>query len=199
MLGTDFPYADFLPKQAKVIQVDSRAKHLGRRTPLTLGLCGQVAETLTGVLPRLSPREDHAFLDEVLAAHAAAAKRMRSYVKHGGKPGAVRPEGVADAVNRLAREDAIFAADTGMSCVWAARYLTFRRGQRFLASFGHGTMASAMPQAIGAQLAYPDRQVIALCGDGGLTMLLGSQCWSSAASRAGGADCVAAGYDTRGG
>ena len=98
---------------------------------------------------------------------------MQAYVQHGGKDGAIRPEQVADTVNRLAAPDAIFTADTGMSCVWAARYLTFRRGQRFLASFNHGSMANAMPHAIGAQLACPDRQVIALCGDGGLTMLLG--------------------------
>jgi pyruvate dehydrogenase (quinone) len=173
MLGTDFPYSDFLPKRAKVIQVDSRAEHLGRRTPLTLGLCGHVRETLDALLPRLRRREDRSFLDEVLEAHEVAAKSMQAYVGRGGNPGAVRPERVADAVNRLADPNAIFTADTGMSCVWAARYLTFRRDQRFLASFGHGTMANAMPQAIGAQLACPDRQVIALCGDGGLTMLLG--------------------------
>jgi pyruvate dehydrogenase (quinone) len=173
MLGTDFPYSDFLPRGVTVIQVDSRAERLGRRTPLTLGLCGHLRETLDALLPRLRRREDRSFLDEVLAAHEVAAKGMRAYVGRGGKPGAVRPETVADVVNRLADPDAIFTADTGMSCVWAARYLMFRRGQRFLASFGHGTMANAMPQAIGAQLACPDRQVIALCGDGGLTMLLG--------------------------
>ena len=121
----------------------------------------------------MRPKQDRAFLDEVLAAHRVAASHLQAYVQHGGKDGAIRPEQVADTVNRLAQPDAIFTADTGMSCVWAARYLMFRRGQRFLASFGHGTMANAMPQAIGAQLACPDRQVIALCGDGGLTMLLG--------------------------
>lgn len=173
MLGTDFPYAEFLPGQARVIQVDSRAAHLGRRTPLALGLCGHVAETLDALLPRLRGKQDRAFLDEVLEAHRAAAGHMQAYVQHGGKDGAIRPEQVADTVNQLAAPDAIFTADTGMSCVWAARYLMFRRGQRFLASFGHGSMANAMPQAIGAQLACPDRQVIALCGDGGLTMLLG--------------------------
>jgi pyruvate dehydrogenase (quinone) len=173
MLGTDFPYADFLPGRAKVIQVDSRAEHLGRRTPLTLGLSGHVAETLDALLPRLRRRRDREFLDEVLQAHGVAAKRIRAHAEQGGKEGAIRPERVADTVNRLASPSAIFTADTGMSCVWAARYLTFREGQRFLASFGHGTMANAMPQAIGAQLACPDRQVIALCGDGGLTMLLG--------------------------
>lgn len=173
MLGTDFPYAQFLPREARIIQVDSRAEHLGRRAPLTLGLCGHVAETIDALLPRLRPRDDHAFLDEVREAHGVAAGHLQAYVAHGGKDGALRPEQVADLVNQLAAPDAIFTADTGMSCVWAARYLTFRRGQRFLASFGHGTMANAMPQAIGAQLACPDRQVIALCGDGGLTMLLG--------------------------
>ena len=165
MLGTDFPYSEFLPAKAKIIQLDSRAEHLGRRTPLTLGLCGHVGETLDALLPRLRRRQDRGFLDEVLDAHGVATRHMETYVQRGGRDGAVRPERVADTVNRLAAPNAIFTADTGMSCVWAARYLTFRRGQRFLASFGHGTMANAMPQA--------DRQVIALCGDGGLTMLLG--------------------------
>jgi pyruvate dehydrogenase (quinone) len=173
MLGTDFPYAEFLPQKTRILQVDSRADHLGRRTPLTLGVCGHVAETLDALLPRLRGRRDRAFLDEVLEAHAVAEKHMETYVQHGGEEGAVRPEWVAANVNRLAAPNAVFTADTGMSCVWAARYLKFRRDQRFLASFGHGTMANAMPQAIGAQLACPDRQVIALCGDGGLTMLLG--------------------------
>jgi pyruvate dehydrogenase (quinone) len=173
MLGTDFPYSDFLPRHAKIVQVDSRAEHLGRRAPLTLGLAGHVAETLDGLLPRLRRRQDRAFLDEVLEAHRVATGHLAAYVQHGGRDGAIRPEQVADTVNRLAAADTIFTADTGMSCVWAARYLTFRRGQRFLASFNHGSMASAMPHAIGAQLACPDRPVIALCGDGGLTMLLG--------------------------
>jgi pyruvate dehydrogenase (quinone) len=173
MLGTDFPYSEFLPQKAKVIQLDSRAEHLGRRIPLSLGLCGHVAETLDALLPRLHSRQDRAFLDEVLAAHSIASGHMQAYVQHGGKEGAIRPEQVAHTLSALAAPDALFTADTGMSCVWAARYLTFRRGQRFLASYKHGTMANAMPHAIGAQLACPDRQVIALCGDGGLTMLLG--------------------------
>ena len=173
MLGTDFPYADFLPRHAKVVQIDSKAANLGRRAPLTLGLCGHVAETIEAVLPKLRRRTDRAFLDSVLQAHELAASHLRVYVDHGGKDGQIRPEQVADAVSRLADARAIFTADTGMTCVWAARYLKFRRDQRFVASFNHGTMANAMPQAIGAQLAYPDRQVIALCGDGGLTMLLG--------------------------
>jgi pyruvate dehydrogenase (quinone) len=173
MLGTDFPYSEFLPQHTAIIQVDSRAEHIGRRAPVALGLCGHVAETLAALLPRLRGRTDRTFLEDVLAAHRVAASHAQAYVTQGGKNGAIRPEQVADTINRLAHPNAIFTADTGMSCVWAARHLMFRRGQRFLASFKHGSMANAMPQAIGAQLACPDRQVIALCGDGGLTMLLG--------------------------
>jgi pyruvate dehydrogenase (quinone) len=174
MLGTDFPYLDFIPKQPKIVQVDSDASHLGRRAPLELGLCGHVAETLDALLPRIKARDDErAFLDEVLAAHQNAMKHMQTYVEHGGSDGKVRPEQVGDAVNRLCAEDSIIIADTGMSVVWAAQHLKMRVGQRVITSFNHGTMANAMPDAIGAQMAFPKRQVIAFCGDGGLTMLLG--------------------------
>jgi pyruvate dehydrogenase (quinone) len=174
MLGTDFFYTDFIPKGAKIIQIDSDPTHVGRRVPLELGLCGHIAETLDALLPRIKPRgEDRVFLDDVLAAHEKVTKHMQAYVEHGGADGKLRPEHVGATVSRLCSPDSIVIADTGMCCVWAAQHIRARRGQRVMTSFNHGTMANAMPDAIGAQMAYPDRQVIAFCGDGGLSMLLG--------------------------
>jgi pyruvate dehydrogenase (quinone) len=174
MLGTDFPYADFIPRQPIIVQVDSDPSHLGRRAPLALGLCGHVAETLDALLPRIKSRDgDRAFLDEVLVAHQNAMKHMQTYVEHGGSDGKLRPEQVGDAVSRVCADDSIIIADTGMCVVWAAQHLHLRRGQRVITSFNHGTMANAMPDSIGAQMAFPKRQVIAFCGDGGLSMLLG--------------------------
>ena len=174
MLGTDFFYTDFIPKHAKIVQIDSDPTHVGRRVPLELGLCGHVAETLDALLPSIASRgKDRTFLDDVLAAHESATQQKQAYVEHGGSDGKLRPEQVSDAVNRLCSPDSIFIADTGMSCVWAAQFLKLHRGQRVMTSFNHGTMANAMPDAIGAQMAFPNRQVIAFCGDGGLTMLLG--------------------------
>jgi len=174
MLGTDFFYTDFLPKHAKIVQIDSDPTHIGRRVALELGLCGHVAETLDALLPRIESRgKDRAFLDDCLAAHQTATNHMQAYVQHGGSDGRLRPEQVGDAVSRLCSPDAIFTADTGMCCVWAAQHLRLQRGHRFMTSFNHGTMANAMPDAIGAQMGFPNRQVVALCGDGGLSMLLG--------------------------
>ena len=118
-------------------------------------------------------RQRPGFLDEVLAAHQTAMKHMQTYVEHGGSDGKLRPEQVGDAVSRACSPDSIIIADTGMCVVWAAQYLRLRRGQRVMTSFNHGTMANAMPDSIGAQMAFPNRQVIAFCGDGGLSMLLG--------------------------
>jgi len=174
MLGTDFPYVDFLPKQAKIVQIDSDPTHLGRRAPLELGLCGHVADTLDALLPRIKSRgEDRVFLDEIFVGHATAMENIKTYVEHGGSDGKLRPEQVGDAVNRLCSPDSIIIADTGMCTVWAAQHLRMRRGQRLMTSFNHGTMANAMPDAIGAQMAFPNRQVIAFSGDGGLSMLMG--------------------------
>ena len=174
MLGTDFFYTDFLPKNTKIVQIDSDPTHLGRRVALELGVCGHVAETLDALLPRIKPRaNDRAFLDETLAAHETTTKHMRAYVEYGGSDGKIRPEQVGDTVSRLSSPDSIIIADTGMCCVWAAQHLRLRPGQRVMTSFNHGTMANAMPDSIGAQMAFPNRQVIAFCGDGGLSMLMG--------------------------
>jgi pyruvate dehydrogenase (quinone) len=174
MLGTDFPYVDFIPEHAKIIQIDVDPTHLGRRVALDLGLCGHIAETVDALLPRIKSRgQDRSFLDEVLASHAAAMEHMKAYVEHGGSDGKIRPELVGDTVSRLCSPDSIIIADTGMCVVWAAQHLRLRPGQRVITSFNHGTMANAMPDAIGAQMAFPNRQVITFCGDGGLSMLMG--------------------------
>ena len=173
MLGTDFPYHAFLPSAPTIIQVDDNPSHLGRRASVDLGLVGDVGETLRALCPRLAPRTDTKFLDHVLKHHHAAVKHLQTYVEHQGSGDGLRPEMVATALSDLADDDAVFTVDTGMCNVWGARYLHMRQGRRILASFSHGSMANAMPQAIGAKVGSPDRQVIALCGDGGFSMLMG--------------------------
>jgi pyruvate dehydrogenase (quinone) len=173
LLGTDFPFHHFMPADTVIAQVDIAPGHLGRRAKVDLGLVGDIGETLRALLPRITQREDRSFLDDVLAHHKNALEQLQTYVDHAGLGNGLRPEMVATAISELAADDAIFTVDTGMCNVWGARYLRMKSGQRFLASFGHGSMANAMPQAIGAKLGAPDRQVVALCGDGGLTMLMG--------------------------
>ncbi|MGB0101401.1 MAG: thiamine pyrophosphate-dependent enzyme [Nocardioides sp.] len=173
MLGTDFPYHAFLPDGKTIIQVDDKPLHLGRRAAVDLGLVGDVGETLRALLPRLEQRTDTSFLDEVVKDHHKMVKGIQTYVEHEGSGHGLRPEMVATALSDLAEDDAVFTVDTGMCNVWGARYLEMRPGRRILASFSHGSMANAMPQAIGAKVGSPDRQVVALCGDGGFSMLMG--------------------------
>jgi pyruvate dehydrogenase (quinone) len=172
MLGTDFPYHQFMPEGSTIVQIDEQAGHLGRRAKVDLGLVGDVGETLRALLPRLEQRDQRKFLESALGAHQKAAENLQSYVKHSGSGKGLRPEMVASAISKFAADDAIFSVDTGMCNVWGARYVSMRHGQRMLGSFSHGSMANAMPQAIGASLGT-GRQSIALCGDGGLAMLMG--------------------------
>ena len=173
MLGTDFPYHAFLPDGKTIIQVDDKPLHLGRRAAVDLGLAGDVGETLRALIPKLEPRTDTHFLDHVVKDHQHMVKGIQTYVNHEGSGQGLRPEMVASALSDLAEDDAVFTVDTGMCNVWGARYLSMKPGRRILASFSHGSMANAMPQAIGAKVGSPDRQVIALCGDGGFSMLMG--------------------------
>ena len=173
MLGTDFPYRAFLPSDAIVVQVDDDPGHLGRRADVDLGLVGDIGDTLRCLIPLVTRREDRSFLDAALEDHRVAVKRVGTYVTDPGSGEGLRPEMVATAISDLAADDAVFTNDTGMCNVWGARYLRMRPDQRLLASFRHGSMANALPQAIGAQIGSPGRQVVALCGDGGFTMLLG--------------------------
>jgi len=173
MLGTDFPYPQFYPKEAKIIQVDLRGENIGRRTPVTLGLIGHVKSTLDALMPLLDKKRNRSFLDKALAHYKDSRKELDELAT--GEPGRtpIHPQYVAKIVDELAAEDAIFTCDVGTPTVWAARYLTMNGKRNLLGSFNHGSMANALPQAIGAQSAYPNRQVIALSGDGGLSMLLG--------------------------
>ena len=173
MLGTDFPYHAFLPAGKTIIQVDDKPLHLGRRAAVDLGLVGDVGETLRALIPRLEARTDSHWHDKIVKHHHAMVKGIQTYVTHEGSGQGLRPEMVATALSDLAEDDAVFTVDTGMCNVWGARYLEMKPGRRILASFSHGSMANAMPQAIGAKVGSPDRQVVALCGDGGFTMLMG--------------------------
>src|SRR5665648_98949 len=173
LLGTDFPYTPFMPVENKIVQIDIKPENLGRRAKLDLGLCGDVKDTLQALLPLLGMKEDSTFLDQQLEFYQEVKKNLQSYVKDTGKPNEINPEFVASVINELAAKDAIFTVDTGMCCVWAARYIEGTGERKMLGSFNHGSMANAMPQAIGAALACPGKQVIAFCGDGGLSMMLG--------------------------
>ena len=173
MLGTDFPYSPFLPEDNKIIQIDVRPNRLGRRAKISMGLCGDIKTTLSALLPLIRQKGDDSFLKKQLSNYQKVKDDLATYVKVRGSENSIHPEYVMDEVNALANDDAIFTVDTGMTCVWGARYLQATGKRKMIGSFNHGSMANAMPQAIGAALAYPDRQVIALCGDGGLAMLLG--------------------------
>lgn len=173
LLGTDFPYNDFLP-QARTVQIDHDAGRLGRRTALELGVHGDVRETIRALLPLVHDKDDRAFLDANLRRHAQALENVVSAYTHDvERRTPIHPEFPAAVLDELASDDAVFTVDTGMCNVWAARYITPNGRRRILGSFLHGTMANALPHAIGAQLADRDRQVISLSGDGGLSMLMG--------------------------
>lgn len=173
MLGTDFPYPQFYPDGAKVIQVDVRGRHLGRRTPVDLGLVGTVADTAAALQPLLRQKTDSQHLDRSLRHYRKTRKAMDELAVNDRDRTPIRPEYVAGLVNQLASEDAVFTVDVGSPVVWAARYLTMNGRRRLIGSFNHGSMACALPHAIGAQSALPGRQIVALAGDGGLTMLFG--------------------------
>jgi len=173
LLGTDFPYDAFLP-QRRTVQVDHDRSRLGRRTPLDLAVHGDVGATLRAVLPQVDRKPDRSFLDRMLGAHARALEDVvDAYARNIEHVVPIHPESAARILDEVASEDAVFTVDTGMCNVWAARYVTPNGRRRVIGSFLHGTMANALPHAIGAQLAYPGRQVISMSGDGGLGMLLG--------------------------
>jgi len=174
MLGTDFPYRQFYPEgRVRIAQLDIRPQNLGRRAPIELGLVGDVAATIEALLPRLEEKTNTAHLDIARRNYREARKGLDDLAQ--GRPGGrlIHPQQVARVVSELAADDAIFTCDVGLPTVWAARYLAMNGKRRLLGSFWHGSMANAMPQAIGAQAAFPGRQVISLSGDGGFTMLMG--------------------------
>lgn len=173
MLGTDFPFRQFYPADAKVAQIDIRPENLGRRTRLDLGLVGDVGATVAALMPRLSPRRDLAHLEDSLANYRRARKGLDDLAQ--GKAGRppVHPQYLTRLISEHAAEDAVFTFDVGTCTVWAARYLRMNGHRRMIGSLAHASMANAMPQAIGAQAADRSRQVISLSGDGGFSMLMG--------------------------
>jgi pyruvate dehydrogenase (quinone) len=173
MLGTDFPYQQFYPKNARIIQVDIRGDQIGRRTKVDLGLVGTVKDTVQALLPLVKEKTDTAYLDRCVEHYKDARRGLDELAV--GEPGKtpIHPQYVAKIVDEVASEDAVFTCDVGTPTIWAARYLHMNGKRRLMGSLVHGSMANALPQAIGAQAANPRRQVISFSGDGGLAMLLG--------------------------
>jgi pyruvate dehydrogenase (quinone) len=174
LLGTDFPYPAFLPSDARIVQVDVRPEHLGRRSKLDLAVWGDVRETLRSLTPKVRVKTDRKFLDRMLKKHADALEGVvQAYTRKVEKHVPIHPEYVASVLDEEADDDTVFTVDTGMNNVWAARYLTPNGRRRVIGSFTHGSMANALSQAIGAQFLDRRRQVVAMAGDGGFSMLMG--------------------------
>jgi pyruvate dehydrogenase (quinone) len=173
MLGTDFPYRPFLPDGVPVVQVDVRGEQIGKRVPVRLPLVGTVKDTVDALLPLLEPKADSAHLDRMTAHYRRARARLDKLARDRRNDSPLHPQFVAATIDKVAAADAVFTVDVGTPCIWAARYLRMNGTRRLIGSFSHGSMANALPQAIGAQATYPGRPVVALAGDGGLAMLLG--------------------------
>jgi pyruvate dehydrogenase (quinone) len=173
LLGTDFPYRQFYPENARVLQVDIRAAALGNRCPLTLGVVGTVKDTLAALRPLIEEKQDTGHLDAAVAHYRKARSDLDALAESKPNSTIIHPQFVTRTVSELASADAIFTCDVGTPVAWAARYLKMNGKRRLVGSFNHGSMANAMLQAIGAQAAFPSRQVISMSGDGGFTMMMG--------------------------
>jgi pyruvate dehydrogenase (quinone) len=173
MLGTDFPYRPFYPEGVPVIQVDVRGERIGRRVPVDVPLVGTVRDTVDALLPLITAKTDAAHLNRMTAHYRRARGRLDKLARDRRNDSPLHPQYVAATIDRLAADDAVFTADVGTPCIWAARYLRMNGRRRLVGSFSHGSMANALPQAIGVQASQPGRQVVTLSGDGGLAMLLG--------------------------
>ena len=172
MIGTDFPYQQFFPSDATIVQIDVRGEQLGRRTKLDYGFVGDTRATLGALLPLLQQNDHEEHLKTSREHYRNARKGLDDLaVKSGKNP--IHPQYVTRELDRLAAPDAIFTCDVGTPTIWAARYLTMNGKRRIVGSFNHGSMANALPQAIGAQVSHPGRQVVSMCGDGGFAMLMG--------------------------
>jgi pyruvate dehydrogenase (quinone) len=173
LLGTDFPYRSFYPEHARVVQVDVRGEHIGRRVRVDVPLVGTVKDTIDVLLPLVSRGRDTAHLEQMRDHYRRTRGRLDGLARAHGDGSPIHPQVLTAAIDRVAADDAIFIPDVGTPTLWAARYLRMNGRRRLIGSFNHGTMANALPHAIGAQAASPGRQVVALSGDGGLAMLLG--------------------------
>ncbi|WP_370677174.1 ubiquinone-dependent pyruvate dehydrogenase [Pleomorphomonas sp. PLEO] len=173
ILGSSFPYRAFYPAGAKIAQVDSRPESLGAHTQIDLGIVGDVKATVTALLAKLPVNSDDAFLKTALEHYAKARQGLDDLATDDGEKGQIHPQYLARLISEKAADDAIFTCDVGTPTVWAARYITMNGKRRLVGSFSHGSMANALSQGIGAQGIDPNRQVVALCGDGGFAMLMG--------------------------
>jgi len=172
LLGTDFPFSEFLPgDRVKKVQIDKNPKHIGRRTAVDFGLVGDIKATVAALLPSVHDKSDSRFLEKHVKDTNSFHELLQHYVDKGPEIKPIRPEFLAQTLSDLASDDAMFFADTGTACIWMARHIKGGRNRRLFGSFSWASMANAAPNAFGAQLAYPGRQTIALCGDGGFTML----------------------------
>ncbi|HLY55582.1 MAG TPA: ubiquinone-dependent pyruvate dehydrogenase [Stellaceae bacterium] len=175
MLGTDFPYRQFYPSgsEVRIAQIDIRAEQIGKRTPVDLGIVGDIRQTLQALLPSLAEKSDRTHLDQATAHYRRARDELDALAvgTSGRRP--IHPQQVAKTISDLAAADAVFTCDVGLPTVWGARYLAMNGKRRLLGSYWHGSMANAMAQAVGAQAAFPGRQVVSLSGDGGFAMLMG--------------------------
>lgn len=173
LLGCDFAWRQYYPQKATILQVDLDGTHLGRRHPVDIGVVGDIGPTLEALLPRIAQRDEDSFLHDCLEHHRKALAAQKNKHAKIGKGGAIHPQYLTETISRHAAPDAVFTADGGSPMVWSLRHIASTGRNRTVVSLSHGTMANAMPQALGAKAAFPDRQVIALSGDGGLAMLLG--------------------------
>ncbi len=173
MIGTDFPYQQFYPKDATVVQIDVRGEQLGRRTKVDYGFIGDAKTTISALLPKLDQNKSETHLQTSLEHYRKARKGLDELATDGQGSKPIHPQYLARVLDKLATKGAIFSCDVGTPTIWAARYLTMNGRRRILGSFNHGSMANALPQAIGAQVSHPGRQVISFSGDGGLAMLMG--------------------------
>ena len=173
MIGTDFPYQQFFPKDATVVQIDVRGEQIGRRSKVDFGLVGDTKTAIRALLPRLEQNQYETHLQESVEHYRMARKGLDDLATPNSNEKPIHPQYVARVLDQLAADDAIFTCDVGTPTIWAARYLTMNGKRRILGSFNHGSMANALPQAIGAQMSHPGRQVISMSGDGGFAMLMG--------------------------
>ncbi|WP_298627386.1 ubiquinone-dependent pyruvate dehydrogenase [uncultured Legionella sp.] len=173
LLGTSFPYRQFYPDKAHIIQIDLHGEQLGKRTTIDLGVVGDINCTLNALLSLLEPKNDSEHLNKARAHYLKARKGLDALATKTPDKSPLHPQFVAQCINSIANDDTVFTADVGTPTVWAARYLQMNGKRKILGSFNHGSMANALSQAIGVQSVYSERQVIALCGDGGFSMLMG--------------------------
>lgn len=173
LLGTDFPYSEFLPEKTVIIQIDEKPERIGRRAHVDYGFAGDIKDTVTALLPHVESKTDDAFLKKMKKIYNEDEKRFSDYSERKGSLSKIEPEYIATLIDHYSSDNAIYTVDTGMTAVWAARFIRAKGNRYLTGSFNHGSMANALPMAIGAAASNPDRQIVAMSGDGGLSMLLG--------------------------